>query len=339
MKKSILSFAILFALLASVFCFAIPVSAASVTENLVNLDSACNIIIDISYDTNSEPKVSIISPSGVLYNYNTQRDNVTVERDTANKYVRFYVPDARTGNWRITYDSADRGHLEVNVIRYTRDIEIQYFNLDSISGNNAQVSFHVDFPKTVRYSYSVSAVTLTEGGIVEGKKELYNGTAYSGRKISNSVNLTSLQTYDQYYLMLDVRYEDYDTEVTHSMLSGQFAFINGNSHAPITNYIVCLNVSTGQLTVDWSHCYVYASAYNLAVQADGETVYAGSLSGDMTSIESITVDPTSSEIKVSLSYQKYGKFSEIYTVSVLPAAMGVTISTPEITSSTQAEIA
>lgn len=338
MKKSILTFAILFALLASAFSFAIPASAATATEPLFQLDSACNVIIDIAYDTSNEPVVSIISPSGVTYTYTTQRDGVTVERDTTNKYVRFYVPDARAGNWRITYDTAFKGHLEVNVVRYSRDIEIAYFDITSLTGSSAQVAFRVDFPKSVRYNYTISAVTLTESGKVDGKKELYSSTANSGREAGCTVQFSSLQSYDSYYLMLEVRYDDYGTEVTHSMLSDSFGYVNGNAHAPITDYIATLNVTTGQLSVDWSHCYKYATEYNLAVVADGETVYANKLAGEITSVDSISVNPASAEIQVSLSYLKNGRYSEIYTVSIFPSAMGVTIPTAEITSSTQAEI-
>ncbi len=332
MKKSILSIAILFALLVSTFSFAIPVSAASVTEDLFYLDSQCNIIVDVKYDTSSEPDITIISPNGSSFAIEKMEKNAT------EKYIRYYIPDARSGNWRITFDSSYKGHLEVNVVRYTRDIEIKYFNIDSISGDYAHVSFNVGFSKNINYNYIISAVTLTESGNVEGKKELTSGWASTGREESLGMMLYSLQTYDDYYLMLEVSYEDYDTEITHSMLSDKFEYTNGNLYSPITDYTVLLNVSSGRLTVDWSNNYVSASKYNIAVEADGETVYADILSSDVTSVDTITVDPTVSEIKVSLSYERYGSLSQIHTVSVKPAQMGVTIPTEATTSSTQAEV-
>ncbi len=341
MKKSKLILAFLFALLISVACFAVASSAATEKETLFTLDSACNVMVDITYDTDAKPDVGIISPSNRTYNEANQTNGVQIEHDTAAKRIRFYIPDAARGSWKISYDSSLKGHLTANVVKYARDISIESFHMTSLKNNQATVDFTVQFPKTtsITYKYSISAVTLDASGNVEGKKAIYSNTATSGGKISRTLNLSGLQTYDSYYLLLEVSYEDYDSEVTHSMLSDKFSFTNSNAYAPITDYRVTLNVSTGELSVDWSHCYIYsASNYNIAVEVGGETVYADSLSGSQRSVSGISVDPSTAEIKVSLSYKRSGILSQIHSISVKPSDMGAAIATGNLTNASQAEI-
>jgi hypothetical protein len=52
--------------------------------------------------------------------------------------------------------------------------------------------------------------------------------------------------------MLDVYYEDYDTEVSHSAISQKFSYNNTTSPAPITGYKVYFNNSTGEMSIDWN---------------------------------------------------------------------------------------
>ena len=337
MKKTKLTLAILFALLISAFCFSLSASAATEKESFT-LDSACNVIVDITYDTDSKPAVSLVSPKNKTYSEHNQTDGVVYECDESLKRICFYVSDAAKGTWNVTYDASLKGHLTVNTIKFARNIEIESFHLNSVNGNQANVDFTVNFPKKVSYSYTINAVVLDANGNIEGKRSLYSSTAYSGQKITRSVSLSSLQSYDAYYLLLEVSYEDYDTEVTDSAISDKFSFTNSNTYAPITGYTVTFNATTGELTVDWNHCYIYnATAYNVAVEADGETVYADTLVSSVRSVQ-VLADPSATEIKVSLSYKRSNNLSQIHTVTVHPADMGISIATGNLTNSSQAEI-
>lgn len=330
--KRILS--ILFVTAVLVVGFAFSASAKTEQSELEYVESNTNIAVQIVYDTGTKPDITIVSPSGTLYN----EQNADFDHYPDGKTIVFYIPDARSGQWYIRYDSAYTGHLAVNVIEYSRNISIESFTLNEVSGTTAKVSFVTEFPKSISYNYEISAVTLDQNGNVEGKRLLGSGSATSGNLINKSVSLSSLASWGDYYLMLDVYYEDYDTEVSHSAISQKFSYNNTTSPAPITGYKVYFNNSTGEMSIDWSGVYIYnASNYNVAVEADGVLVYTYQHTGSERKAE-LTVAADAKEYKVSLSYVKSGKYSQISTVTFKPDTAALAINTPELTSSAQAEI-
>jgi len=331
----------LICVIALAFCvFAFNASAETLQKELIYLDSKANICIKVSYVDNGsgkEPEISFVSPSGTKYS--EALGNLTADHSPENNVIFYYIDDASAGQWDIVYDSSFSGKLTVDILKYGREIWIDSFNIKEITSSYAKVEFFVDFPISVNYSYKISVVTLNENGMVDGSRELYSGSAYSNQTVSKNVYWNNLSSYDKYYLLLEVTANDYGYIVSDNILSSIFAYENPDAYDPPEGFDVMLNCDTGEMTVDWSNVMGgrYASRYNIVVTADGTDVFLDTYDRSITRTEFV-IDPTATEIKVSMSYERNGRYSNIASLTFYPSADGVDILTEEQTASSQAEI-
>ena len=333
----ILSLALVLAL---VVCgLGISAHAATVTKDLITLDSPMNLAIAVTFTddgTGIAPELAFIGPGGEVY------DSSNVDTDRSDNTLYFYIPDAPAGNWMIRYDDAFSGRLEVTTAPYSRDLLIEHFEIVEMQKYYADVSFLTSFPVNTGIDYVINAVTLYPDGSIMGTKELYTGFAFTNEVVNTNIYLDVLNSYSEYYLQLVVYADDYGIEVTDSMLSDFFGYEDSHQHI-MPDYDVILNRTTGDLKVDWSKAQVYnAGEYILAVFSSldpAEPVYVNRFTADITNT-SLLVDASADWIRVEMSYipTDIPTVSEVKAVTIEPNAVAFEITTGESTSSLQAEI-
>lgn len=331
----------------SILCIAVfvllsfPMSAFAETKtaDLIELEADTNISVVIEYDVEI-PTISFIAPDDTVWD--TSNSNVTVVK--GDMAVNYQIRNASAGQWKINYDKKSNSKLNYIVVPFTDNFWIDSFTAGAVDESYIPVSFKACYSSDVSYIYQIDAVTLDSNSNVLGTKYLANGYATSNEEYKTDVNISSLETYDKYYLMLTVTYDDPSgLKITDSKVSANpFSYTKNNSVDAMENFIVDVDLSTYTVYVDWTDFDIYADKYVAAIfSSDDETTPIGfaETSGDET-YTSFLIDPDISNYTVKLSYIGYDGTSKacIKKFDLNSKTRTFDIVTPESTNSKQAEI-
>ena len=120
--RSVMRKLLAFVLVVTLVCgMGVAAHAATVTKDIVTLDSPMNLAISVTYTDNGSgqtPALAFVAPNGQVYQQGMPEDKMTFEQ--AGNTLYFYIPDAAAGNWMIRYDDSFTGHLEVTTAPYSR---------------------------------------------------------------------------------------------------------------------------------------------------------------------------------------------------------------------------
>ena len=324
------------------FIFSHPtvVSAATETSLLFTLSEARNMSITVTYDK-EKPSIAFISPAGENYEEDkTAAYKMTVRH--ADGAVNYLIPNAMPGDWHIEYDKLSNSSLEVNYAPYAQAISIESFEIVNILENTAIVSFEVAYPENPVYQYAIYAVTTDKNLRVTGRREIEESSASAGSPITVDVPLSSLSSYDNYRLMLEVFLDSSGIEVFDTVLADEgFSYTNSMAPEKIDDFYAQINLSEESLLIDWTDYSRYCDEYIVAVYTPDDmmepmfsTVYDPSVTNT-----SLNIDTTAEFIRVELSYRINGITSEILRKNInLNNGIAISFSTPEQTNSAQAVI-
>jgi hypothetical protein len=334
----------LFLVMTLVICgMGLTAHAQTVTADLVTLEDDMNLAVAVTYTddgTGTVPQIAFVGPDGKVY------DSSNVETDQSENTLYFYIPDAWAGDWKIQYDDAFSGRLEVTTAPYSRDILIEQFDVQFDSDlmmYDAEVSCLTSFPVNMPLNYVINAVTLNSDGSIMGTKELQTGYAVTNEEFTAYVNLGNLSTYSDYYLQLVVYVNDHGVEVTDSLLSDPFGYENPDAPGMMDDFDIILNRTTGDLKIDWSKVQKYnAGEYIVAVFSSltpDEPVYVNTFTENITNT-SLLIDASADWIRVEMSYvpTDIPAVSQVKAVTIEPNAVDFEITTGENTASLQAQI-
>lgn len=221
------------------------------TANLFNYDKAQDVAVIIEYEHN-DISFTITSPSGQKIDKNTDTDNITVFAGSTSTTV--FIGGAEAGQWTITYDKGSNDHLTVRSVVQNSDFWITSFNMGSLSEEALPVTFNVSGAENTSYKYSVMAAT--DKDTLNGK-ELAHGRGKTGEEVSVNVSLSGLSTYDEYYLLLYVSYDDNGSEIFDYAYSDSFSYTNPKAPESIDGVDITILHDSKSITADWSHHIKY----------------------------------------------------------------------------------
>lgn len=308
--------------------------AAGETKDLFLLDESYNMAVSILFDKEM-PTVSFTAPDGAVI------DGHSLRYDSGEDWVQFYIPNAAAGQWRITYDNKSNSQLAINYASYMESISINNFAFDAVSNNNIPVHFSVTGDSTDSYQWQIYAV-VTENGSVVGERLLTEGLASLGDAVNRDVYVGDLSDYADYQLRLDIWQRNGVEEVYDSRIAdGSFAIIGHTSGDAIDDFRVELNITDGELLIDWSEWarggdYVVAM-FDLA-QSSTEPIYFTEVTDGSYKAEAL-FDPATDNIRIDLTGRGWNQNmpTKSKTISI---NNGVIINTfvSELTNSSQTKV-
>lgn len=230
---------------------AFTVLADESTSDLFNYDKVQDVAVIIEYE-HDDISFTITSPSGQKIDKNTDTDNITVFKGSTSTTV--FIGGAEAGQWTITYDKGSNDHLTVRSVVQNTEFWIKTFNVGALSEEKLPVTFNVSGAENTGYSYSVMATTSKD--TLNGK-ELASGNGNTGEDVAVEVSLANLSTYNEYYLLLYVSYDDNSSEIFDYAYSESFSYTNSKSPDPIDKVDITVAHDSKSITVDWDSYISY----------------------------------------------------------------------------------
>ncbi|MEG0764624.1 MAG: hypothetical protein RR403_01145 [Pseudoflavonifractor sp.] len=329
------------ALLACAMLLAPAAAALLVTEPLMTLTEAADTFVVLAYDQAEPQNVRIIAPDGTNFREGiTDGAQMTVKREPQRLY--FYLPQAASGDWTISYDKGSNKKIIVSHGRYVTGLRIDAFSLQKVEGNYAQVSFRTKFDEACEYQYIISAVVQGADGLVSGQRELCTGTATTNQDMAVAVPLDGLSSHDGYRLRLEAYLTTNGIEVQDTnTMQEPFSYTSTTALPPPQHLDLTVDLTGGSLTADWSDSG--SGEYLFAVFDDddlpGEPYFSNTFGSDTRSTQ-VAFDPAGTLLRVELSAKTGAGVSETLRRAVdLTARGGLEILTPEQTNAAQVTIA
>lgn len=307
------------------------------SRELMVLPRQAHIVVSIGYETEM-PDITLISPDGTAYS--EAAGNVRVEHGENTAF--YFLPDALAGQWLIRFDKKSNPAITADYAEYTPDLTIDSLVLKGVSDSQAEISFHTSYAKDVTYNYVVYAVLLDENRNVTGQKELDHGTARTGQDENRRISLSSLSSYENYYLELEVYLKEYGLETYDTRITDQnFGYVNEHQPEAMSGVKVEIDPAKLLFTMDWSDykvsCDQYLAAFYTAASPDTPVSYQSVESG----YNSVVFDLPSDVhvVTVELTYSRNGVASTPYRRQIdWEKGLTLSIDTPENTNSAQAVI-
>lgn len=216
------------------------------TSDLFNYDKVQDVAVIIEYE-HDDISFTITSPSGAKIDKNTDTDNITVFEGSTSTTV--FIGGAEAGQWTITYDKGTNDHLTVRSVVQNTSFWITSFTTGTISEDSLPVTFNVSGAENTSYKYSVMAATSKD--TLNGR-ELAQGNGNVGEEIAVEVSLSDLSTYNEYYLLLYVSYDDNGSEIFDYAYSDSFSYTNSKSPDAIDKVDITVSHDSKSITVDWT---------------------------------------------------------------------------------------
>lgn len=323
-------------LVAIIIVISLPLTAvaAGETKELFTIDSSYNMAVSVLFD-NEMPDVSFIAPNGKVI------EGISLQYDSGDDWIQFYIPNAMAGTWAITYDKKSNTQLEINYSSYMNPIAISEFIFDSVNNGRISAHFVVNGEATARYQWQIYAVVSEQGSVV-GEKKLTEGSAALGETITQDVYVGDLTDYSNYQLRLDVWQKDGVEEVYDSRIAEGTFSVSGNTIGEaIDDFRAELNITDGDLLVDWSEWSKYKE-YILAVFDDDvsttEPFYFTEITDGRTQVEAL-FDPAADSIRIELTGRSNGRNTHTKSKTiVLNNGVHFTAQTSGLTNASQVRI-
>lgn len=319
----------------------LPVFSAAEEDVLFELDSRRNMAITVKYE-NASPEVSFIAPNGDEYGAEAIAEG-KMELHDSGSVLYFRIPNAMAGKWKIVYDKKNNSTIEVTCAPYAEAI-----NIDSFTYKQGDRDHELDTTFTVSYADSddyynyIIWAAVTENGSVVGQTKLREGRARAGKESEVTVNLSSLTSYSNYSLMLEVYMDVGGAEVFDTLVAEDtFSYTDPNAPEALEGFNVEIGVTDNYVRLDWEEYAVYCKGYIVVIYAEGkdEPVYAAELESDVRSTE-VMVDLSAPSITCEIAYKvSNGKISEYASKKIdLAAAKALTFNCDEVTSAAEGKV-
>lgn len=280
---------------------AVPALAATIEDEVVNLEESQSIVIWVRWDK-EQPDVMFIAPDGTEFDPTAERQGTTTVANGNNMY--YIIENAAAGQWKIRYDKKSNTTLDVSVHNYQEGLLVQSFTMGAVSGDTLPVQFKVSGRDGQHYNYRISAM-INHTGV---EKELTSGTAMVGQEQSKTLNLSKLSTYDAYLLKLYVWYQENGADIMDFAFSDTFSYTNSKQDAELPDYTVIMQPEDHLVIVDWSNVDRNVQSVLVAIFEDGAkepATFDEYEPGKQTSVQ-LGYDPAAKEVAVEVSVKRGG---------------------------------
>lgn len=318
-------------------CAGITAFARTETRTLVETKNKCDIIVQITFDTEKLKDVVFISPSGERL-----KEGVTPESKlksvSENFFVTYNILDAEAGVWQIEYDKGKNKKAELSVMLSTENLYIENFNINSITNTNAEVSFKTIFEEdNISYNYEIYAVV--NDGTGEGTKLLDSGVETANAVVTKNISLANIPSYGAYKLRLEAYTNLGDIEIFDTADTDAFKYINPNSVSSISDVDVVVKTRPMLIEVDWEN-YSRGREIFVCAFADGgqEPIFFQNVQPSEGQKVIFDYVESNKDIELYVYTRDNGNLSEPIIKKISVEKFAVEIETEEVTSDVQAKI-
>jgi hypothetical protein len=174
-----------------------------------------------------------------------------------------------------------------------------------------------DFSGDRRYDYIVSAAIVNNGEI-EGKRAIGEGRALLGDLVQIQCDLSGLNTFGSYSLVLEV-FKDFEglEEYNFAIADGTFSYTSANMLPAPSGFDLIIDLTDFAVSADWSNYRDHIGEEWIFAVLDGrEDVFFVQLEREETAYVTI-FDPDATEITVELSYIRGGRVSSVLSKTII----------------------
>lgn len=256
-------------------------------------------VVDYSVVINwdkERPDVNLISPSGEIID--VFRDSETYVSET---FAIYDLIQTEIGQWQISCDKKSNEFVDITYTEQNDGVWIEDFIITEFTETSANVFFKVD--KEVSYTYEISAILEND---TSSKKVLKTGNS-SKLEVTDTVNLSDLNSYNGYKLMLVVKLANTELIIEDTAVSESFNYTNPNeAEAPaIENIGISINLEDCMVLIDTSENY-----RNNEILLRYETDVTTEKTEVFTQNTSFIYDYTASKLTLGLRAEDRSKYSE-----------------------------
>lgn len=229
-----------------------PVFAEEKEQTLFTLQKEQDISITITYEYD-DVSLEVLSPSGQIITKGTETDTITVLSGQTATII--FISQAEAGTWKLRYDKGSNEKITVSADVQDNNFFITEFNMGAIANDSVPVSFLVTGEENRYFNYSISATTNTEE--LNGK-ELVSGRGVIGEQMELTVPLSSLNTYQEYYLVLYVSYGQNNEEIFDYAFSEKpFEYTNAWMPEALANVDITIEHDLKTIILNWKNYVSY----------------------------------------------------------------------------------
>ena len=312
-KRNYIVKEILLAFVFTIMSFAILSQRVSADElQTIVIDETMDVIFTFQYD-NEIPSVVLTSPDGTVYDSDDDFEKCEKKEELS----LYYIANAAKGEWKINCDKKNNSSVVLNVIRWYREITIESFTLVEQNDDEVKVSADVTGELDENYDWYIYAVSKNQSGMVSGQKELKKTGGRTNQKAETTVSLKDLPD-GEYYLMMEavVTYSD-GVEMSQSSETSDPIVIKGHTEELSEQVVVILDLTKGEITVDWSEWEENCDSCILALFHDGDVEPFFYEKVDETTYSEVTLDSdTESDMQIVLTPISNGRDQKQYVKSV-----------------------
>lgn len=311
------------------------VRAEVVEAELITLEETQDFTVMFTYE-GERPEITFLSPSGVEYAEGITPETVLMSAH-GEGWSTYKVIAAEAGTWSVRCDKKNNEYVDYSFVEAVDGLSIQNFDLVSIEGNKATVSFLVNMgeDEQIWYNYTITAIA---GEDQSAGKVLEKGGYYTGQNCEQNITL-DLTSYSDYRLLLEVTASQ-GLEMFDSMMSEPFSYENSATPVAMEDYTVLVNTSNNSCQLDWrNYSKGWNSEYTLLVIADGDTENPVYLNQTTETQDSFFYPEGTKKVTIQLYYNTGGAQSEPCTKELdLTAGETLEIMTEDVTAGTQLEL-
>lgn len=276
--------------------------------NLFFNDEEQSVQISITYDHN-DAKISIISPSGRVITSEEDSDDVAIFSTENSLY--FIIEKAEKGQWLLKYDKGSNDSITASVDKFEDPIWITQFDIISIDNDSLTYEFLVEHTEDIDFSYTISLTTDNTGGV---SKEIGRGYGKANSIVSSSIDISSINTYDSYYLQLNINYFKNDIEYFDIAYSEPFSYVSSKYVEPLGGIDSIVYPENGYININWANYIPYEAAQiYVTAEADGKEIYSSLFNPREYDECVIQYDEGTKSVEIGISVQNsYGQISDTF---------------------------
>lgn len=254
-----------------------------------------NYSVVITWDKEA-PDVVLYSPSGIAIDVFSNKDTFTSET-----FAIYNLIETELGQWQISCDKKGNEYVDITYTEQHDGLWIDEFEITELLENSANVYFKVD--KELNYTYEISAILDDD---TSAKKILKTGSSNS-LVVETSVNLSELNSYHGYKLLLTVSLSDTELLIQDTAVSEPFDYSNANeADAPlIENVDITINLENNIVTINTSEHFK-----NTEMLLRYETDVLAEKTDIFTQSTSFAYDFESTKLFLGLRFEDRGKYSQ-----------------------------
>ncbi len=312
------------------------VQAEEVEAELITLEETEDFTVMFTYE-GDRPVITFLSPSGVEYAEGVSPETVFASAH-GDGWSTYKVIGAEAGTWRVRCDKKNNEYVDYSFVEEIDGLCIQNFNVVSMEGEDAVLSFLVTMGEDERtwYSYTITAIA---GEDESAGKQLKSGSALTGETEEVKVKL-ELSSYDNYRFLLNVVAQD-GLEMFDSMMSEPFSYVNAETPEAMENFYATIDMSNHSVELDWDEYRMgWGKEYTVLAIANGDTDNPIYMNEPKDNQDSFFYPVGTEQLTIQLFYKDDGVLSEPVTKEIdLVNGEKLQVVTEEVTSGTQLELA